>query len=197
MSVLKARVSGAWQDTAQVGKVRYGGEWLDYGSPVDPGPTLEALTWPNPPTLTDGDDNETYNLGTQFYVLEPVLCYGIEWEVPDTVETPPGGTHVAGLWDLAPLRLAVADFVPVPGTTQRILFEEPVLLAAAPVEYVASVLTIHYSYSAPTPGSGWTVKSPSENVWHETSKLSGTSDPSTIPSGAQNAWYFISPLVAV
>jgi hypothetical protein len=195
MSTAKVRVSGAWVDTELTGKHRVAGAWEDFGP--SGGPTLETLSWPSPPSLTDGDDGENYSMGALFHLLESKLCYGVEWKVPDTVVNPSSGTHAVALWDLAPIRLAYKTFTPVPGTVQQIIFDTPVSLLAAPSEYLVSVLTRHYSFRAPSPSSDWLVESPSLNIRHNSSRLSATSDPTTIPGGSFNAWYYVSPIMEV
>lgn len=154
---------------------------------------IEALAWPDPPTLTDGDDDTVYNMGTQFHVLEAVLCSGVQWEVPDTVQDPPGG-HVAALWNAdTATRLAFVNFTPVPNTLQSIPFAPGDEVALAPgVNYLVSILTEHYSFRAAT--IPWLVESPSLNLRADSSKLSTTSDPTTFPGGTFAAWYYISPL---
>lgn len=193
MSTAKARISGAWVDTTIEGSARISGAWVPYG-PTG-GPSYESLAWPSEPSLTDGNDNENYAMGAQFHLLAAKLCYGVRWRVPDTVVNPSSGTHAVAIWDLAPTRLAYKTFTPVPGGYQDILFDTPISLSAAPVEYVASVLTRHYSFRVPSPSSGWLVESPSLNVRHDLSRLSSTSDPTTIPGGAFNAWYYVSPII--
>lgn len=195
MSIMKARVSGAWVDSDRVGSVRVSGDTIPFGPSGSP--DLETLAWPNPPTLTDGDDGENYVMGAVFHLLAPKLCYGVEWRVPDTVVNPTSGTHAVALWDLAPIRLAYQPFTPIPGTVQQVLFDTPVALVAAPAEFVVSVLTRHYSFRSPTPSSDWLVESPSLNIRHNSSRLSTTSDPNTIPGGAFNAWYYVSPIMEV
>lgn len=193
MSIMKVRSGGLWVDTDKTGSVRYQGATEPY-APAG-GPSTETLAWPSEPTLTDGNDNENYVMGAQFHLLQGKLCYGVRWKVPDSVENPSSGTHAVALWDLAPLRLAYKTFTPVPGGYQDILFDTPVALLAAPVEYVVSVLTRHYSFRTPSPTSGWLVESPSLNIRHDLSKLSASSDPTTFPGGAFSAWYYVSPIM--
>lgn len=201
MSTGKARVSGAWVDTALEGSARISGAWVPYG-PTG-GPSYESVTWPNLPTNTDAIDGPTdyYALGAQFHLLTGKLCYGLRWRVPDTAPNPGAIPLTAALWSVATNdQLAVEDIIAVPGGFQDILWDTPVALSGAPAEYVVSVFTHHYTYSAPTPGSGWLVESPTLNIRHDGSRLTGprTDLPTTLSGwGAFNTWYYISPLIEI
>lgn len=196
---LKARVGGAWVDTDQVGAVRVAGAWVPFAPPS--GPSYETLDWPNPPTETDANDGAGayYALGAQFHLVTGKACLGVEWRVPDSAPDPGALSHRAALWDVATNNLLTSkSFAPVPGGDQEIMWDAPVVLDGAPAEYVVSVYTWHYVYSAPTPGSGWLVRSPSLNVRHEGSRLTGPrlDYPTTLSGwGAFNTWYYIAPLI--
>jgi hypothetical protein len=198
----KNRVAGAWVDSEAVGAVRVSGAWVPFGP--DGGPTYEALTWPNPPTETDGDDGGSayYALGAQFHLLVAKPCYGIQWRVPDNVPNPGANPITAALWEVSTNdQLAIKTITPTPGGFEEFLWTGgPVSLSAAPAEYVVSVYTHHYTFSAPTPGSGWLVESPSLNVRHDASRLTGPrpDPPSTLSGwGSFNTWYYISPLIGL
>ncbi|MEV6344133.1 DUF4082 domain-containing protein [Actinoplanes sp. NPDC051851] len=158
---------------------------------------VEYLTWPNEPTLTNGyDGSNSYSMGIKFTLTAASACPGVRWRVPDSLESPAGGTHVVSVWDrLTETRLAYKEFTPVAGGYQNILFDTPLSLSAG-TEYVASVHTVHYVYSAPTPTSGWTLQSPSGVLQATESKLAiSDSGPATYPSGSYSAWYYVSPLI--
>lgn len=194
--LLKARVSGAWVDTEATGAVRLGGVTVPFG-PEPGGPTLESVTWPDPPTLTNADDNTTYTMGIRFSLVTAKLCYGITWRVPDAVApTQFIGDHLAALWEVAgETRLAAQVFTPVPGGEQQILFAEPVALSAGPVQYVASVHTRRYVFRN---GGGVWPTSPSGNVVTDQGKLVADSPPTVYPGGTFGTpWYYVSPLVEV
>lgn len=195
---MKVRTGGAWVDTGQAGTVWVDGQAVPFGAP--PGPVYESLTWPNPvPNLTDAvDPGYTYNMGIRFHLLAARPCHGIRWRAPDTAPGPLGGPHVAAVWNpTGESRIAFKDFTAVPGDYQDILFDDPVDLAAAPQEYIASVFTAHYVHRAPTPPSGWLVESPSANVRGNMGKLSSTSTATGFPAANFESWYYVSPLVAV
>ncbi len=200
--IAKIRDGGAWVNTNLVGKVGYAGSTVAFAPPG--GPSYESLSWPNPPTGTDGVDGPTdyYALGAQFHLLVGKPCYGIRWRVPDNAPAPSGFSISAALWDVATNnQLAVENITPTPGGTHDFLWTAgPVSLSAAPAEYVVSVFTHHYTFSAPTPPSSWLVESPSLNVRHEQSRLTGPRpDPPTTLSGwgAFNNWYYIAPLIGL
>lgn len=197
MSSAKIRVGGAWVDTTLAGAVRFGGTWVSFGPPTG-GPVYESLAWPDVPSSADNVDGaETYNMGIRFTVLAAKLCYGIEWWVPESVEDPANGGHVASLWTVVgETRIGAKPFVAAPGTIQRILFDAPVPLAAG-VFYTAAIYTRHYTFRTPNPVSGWTVESPSHNVVADRSQLAATADPLTYPASNFNGWYYIAPLVEV
>lgn len=160
---------------------------------------VEALTFPDPPTETDLEDGgQAYNMGIRFSLGEAGPCPGIEWRVPDSVSTPPGGTHVASLWLVdTGARVAAVDFDPsaAVGTKLQIPFAEPIDLAAA-TEYVAAVYTVHYVF---TTGTGnLPATSPSGNITGDQGRLAtwaGGGNPGTYPGDPFNAVYHVSPLI--
>lgn len=196
MTAAKIRVGGAWVDATKAGKVRIAGNWVDFG-PAG-GPTLEGISWPNEPTSLNLDDGggSFYNMGLGFYLLAAKTCYGARWRVPTSAPAPTGG-HCVSLWDRAAGTLMeTKDFTPVAGGYQDVLFDTPRALAASPTQYVITVFTFHYVYSAPTPPSTWTLKSPSLNLVAEEGRLNAGSK-NTYPGSTPNAWYYVSPLVEV
>lgn len=155
----------------------------------------EGLAWAANPSATDlADVGATYNMGIRFALVEGADCVGIRWRVPDTVSTPPGGTHVASVWSVVgETRLRSKDFTPVPGGFQDILFDTPVTLSAA-TNYVAAVHTQHYVFRA---SGGVFPSSASGNITSDESRLVANDDPATYPSSSGSALYYVSPLVAV
>jgi hypothetical protein len=195
MSTAKARVAGTWVDTNLAGYARVTGAWQEFGPEIS-GPAYESIMWPNEPSIADADDGADYNMGLRFHLLQSKLCYGVRWRVPSAVENPAGG-HVASIWDrVTETRLAFKSFVPVPGGYQDILFDTPILLDAAPSEYVASMFTRHYVFSPTTPSVDWLVQSPSLNVRGDLGKLSA-GNAGTYPASNFNSWYYVSPLIGV
>lgn len=185
-----------WVDTDAVGYVRDGGVWVPFGP--EGGPVYEGINWPYPPSLTDADDGQPYEMGIRFHLLAPKACVGARWRVPDSLIAPTGGIYYATLWYALNEQMAATKaFVPVPGGYQDILFDTPVDLDASPTEYVVSVYTRKYVYATPpTPGDTWEVTSASGNVVGTKGQLalSGTHE---YPGSTFNGLYYVSPLVAV
>jgi uncharacterized protein DUF4082 len=157
---------------------------------------FEALTFPQPPTLPNGNDgNQDYNLGYRFSAAEAVPCVGVRWvRTPDAItSTPNGGTHVAALWTVVgETRLRFANFVPVPASdNQDALFPEPYVLEPGTL-YVVSIFSRDYVYRA---SGGVQTSSPSGTLVADEGKLSSSGDPTTFPASTQAAWYYISPLI--
>jgi hypothetical protein len=156
---------------------------------------LEALDWPDPPASTDLNDDATYTMGIRFTVSEAVPCPGVEWSrVPDSVSTPPvAGAHLATLWDAgSEEQLAAAEFTPIPGTLQQIIFDTPVPLIAGPT-YVAAVHTRHYVFRN---GGGEWPTSLSGILVSDQGKLVASDDPDVYPSGTFGTpWYYVSPII--
>ena len=192
--LLKARVSGAWVDTEAMGAVRVGGVTVPFGP--SGGPTLEDVTWPDPPASTNLDDGDAYTMGIRFSLTAAKPIYGITWRVPDSVTTPAGGNHVATLWAVSDESLlATINFTPVPGGEQQILFSAPYTPLAAPVQYVAAVHTRKYVFRN---GGGIWPTSPSGNVITDQGKLVVNNNPAVYPGGTFGTpWYYVSPLVEV
>lgn len=197
MSLAKVRVAGAWVDSPNFkGAVRVGGSWVDFGPS---GATYERLTFPDPPTLLNGNDsNQDYNLGLRFSVDVPSLCYGVSWiRTPNAItSTPSGGSHVAALWSVdTEARLEFKNFTPVAASdNQDVLFDTPFSLSASPTLYVISIFTRDYVYRA---SGGVELVSPSGNIQADVGRLSANVSPLVYPSNAQAAYYYISPLVGV
>lgn len=194
MGLLRARVSGAWVDTDQVGSARVSGSWVDFGPS---GPSTEVVNWINPPTLTNGDDSTTYNMGCAFTVTHDTECFGVEWRVPDTLTAPSGGVYTASLWAVSPNILRrTKTFTPVAGSTQRILFDSSYILNTSEGSgYIVSVVTRSYSFRS-APGQ-FPFLSPSSNVSVSIGKLSETSDVNTIPGSNFESIFYISPVTSV
>jgi hypothetical protein len=195
--VAKVRDGGIWVGTTLVGTVGYDGDTLAFGPPG--GPTYEALTFPDPPTLTNGNDgNQDYNLGIRFSVDEEVTCYGVQWvRTPDAItSTPNGGSHVAAVWTSdTEIRVAFKNFVPTPATDNfNVLFDTPITLSPGPQLYVVSIFSRDYVYRA---SGGVEVTSPSGMVQADQGKLASNIDPLTFPASNQAAYYYVSPLIGV
>jgi hypothetical protein len=197
MGLMRTRSGGVWVDTDQAGYARLNNAWTDYG-PDDTPATYEALSWPNPtPNLIDQSDgpNAYYNLGMKFRINAAKLCYGVQWRVPFTSPDPTPYVHTAALWlRVTETRLAVKQFTPTPNQYQDILFDTPVMLDAAPEEYVVSVFSWHYVHRAPVPSEDWIIYSPSGNILGYQGRLS-EGNPDAFPSSAFNALYYVSPIV--
>lgn len=153
----------------------------------------EGLSWPQTPSSTDlVDPGSTYNMGIRFHLNTPATCVGVRWRVPDSVSTPPGGTHVVSIWTVAgETRIATENVTPTPGGDQDFLFTTPVALSAA-TNYVAAVHTQHYVFRAS--GGTWP-SSPSGNIVSDESRLTANDAAATYPSSAGSAWYYVSPLI--
>jgi hypothetical protein len=157
----------------------------------------ETLVFPDPPTLTNGNDsNQDYNLGIRFSVDEAVPCVGVRWvRTPDSVAaTPNGGSWVAAIWAVVgETRIAFKNFTPTPATDDfDVLFDAPVMLEAAPTLYVASIFSRDYVYRQ---WLGGDASSPSGMVQGDEGRLSSSGDPTTYPSQQQAARYFVSPII--
>lgn len=152
----------------------------------------EALAWPSPPTSTDLDDaGQSYGMGCAFTVSEAVECTGIRWRVPDTVSSPPGGTHVAAVF-VDGVRQRFANFTPVPGGDQDITFSSPVTLNPGEA-CVAAVFTVHYTFRA---GAAiFPVSTPGGQATATASRLTATSTSSDLPDVAGTAIFYVSPII--
>jgi hypothetical protein len=157
----------------------------------------EYLVFPIEPTSPDlVDGTQAYNMGIRFSSLAARLCYGVRWRVPDTVETPPGGTHAVSLWSQdSETRLAYKEFTPVPGGYQDILFDTPYLMDPNPALYVAAVYTVHYVFSNRTVPE---VFSPSGNLGGDLGRLAAfNGGAATAPFPGEQfgtPWYYVSPI---
>lgn len=153
----------------------------------------EALAWALPPVSTDNNDGgQAYSMGIKFHPTEDLPCAGIEWRVPDTVSAPPGALHTVSLYQaLGQILVAQAEFTPVPGTTQRVLFTTPVPLEAG-LDYVAAVYTVHYVYRA----SGNVYPStPSGKVVSDEGRLLASAGGPAFPNSATGLLFYVSPVV--
>lgn len=157
----------------------------------------EALVYPDPPTLTNGNDgNQDYNLGIRFSVDASVPCVGVRWvRTPDSVAaTPNGGTWVAAVWAVVgETRVAFKNFTPTPATDNfDVLFDDPVMLDPLPTLYVVSIFSRDYVYRN---SGNVQVDSPSGMIQADEGKLASSSNPLTFPASNQSAYYYISPIV--
>lgn len=156
---------------------------------------VEALAWPLPPADTDENDGtQAYNMGVEFSLVAATPLPGIEWRVPDTLATPPGGTHTVAIWNKdTATRLAYKEIVPTPGATERYLFDTPVS-GLTGVNYFAVVYTNHYVFRVSNPAG---VTSPSGNIVAGPGGIApwnggGASAP--MPNDGSTLTFYISPL---
>jgi hypothetical protein len=196
MSAYMVRLGGEWVETPLVGKTRLSGVDIPFGGGGEE-PTYEALTFPEPPNLTDAHDGtDSYNMGVRFHVEEDAPCVGVYWRVPDSVATPPppgDGVHVAALWTVTgETRVALKEFLPDPGENQDILFDAPYGLTAD-VQYVASIFTVHYTHRS----GSFPISTPSGNGIGAVGKLTLTSFAGTFPASDNGAFFYISPLIGL
>lgn len=167
----------------------------------------ETLSWPYPPTLTNGyDSGQAYSLGTRFTVTVGQPCHGVEWRVPDSTDNPPDAFYNITLWDVATqaiLRQTVllAPYAPVAGGYQQFLFRDgsdapnPYNLVAG-TEYVVTVHTRRYTFSTPDePPSTWEVFSPSGQMRAFQSHLIPSGSTNLFPVDTYHAWYYVSPII--
>lgn len=190
------RSGSTWVQSGKFGKARLNSTDY-YFAPPGGGPTYEAVTLGSP-TLTDlVDGAQAYNMGMEFSLVAGKDAYGVQWRVPDTVETPPGGAHAVAIWnDDTDVRLAYKEFIPTPGLLQDVLFDVPVALPNG-VNYLATVYTIHYVFKAGAP-SGLT--SPSGNIVAGTGRLAsynGGASTAPKPDASFSSTYHVSPLMGV
>lgn len=158
----------------------------------------EALVYPDPPTLTNGNDgNQDYNLGIRFSVDEAKSCVGVRWvRTPDSVAaTPSGGTWVAAIWTVVgETRIAFKNFTPPAATDDfDVLFDDPIVLDPLPTLYVVSIFTRDYTFRASFGGSE--IFSPSGMMQADEGRLSANVDPLTYPSSVQASHYYLSPII--
>jgi hypothetical protein len=195
MTAVKVWTGSAWVDSQITEKVWTGSAYVTF-APAG-GPSYEAVTWGTTPSSTDNNDGgQAYNMGVRFSVANAKQGLGIRWRVPDTVSTPPGGTHAAGLYVDGGSRIAYQAFTPVPGGNQDILFTTPVTLSPG-TWYVAGVYTVHYVFRSGSP-SGLT--SPSGNVVVDAGRLrtdNGGASGSGYPDQTFSTTYYVSPIVEV
>lgn len=163
----------------------------------------ETITFPIEPTSTDlVDGTQAYNMGMRFSTAASRLCYGVRWRVPDSVATPPGGTHAVSIWseDLG-TRLAYQEFTPVPGGYQDVFFLDglgdpaPITIDTSNSYYVAAVYTIHYVFATRTVTP---VLSPSGNLSGDLGRLAAYNGGAvTAPFPADQfgtPWYYVAPI---
>jgi hypothetical protein len=158
---------------------------------------LEALVWPAEPADTDEvDGSQAYNMGVRFTVPADIPCAGVRWRVPDALATPPGGSHQASIWRTGDeAKLAAANFVPVAGGYQDVLFETPITLVTGQ-SYVAAVYTLHYVYRAS--GGIWP-STPSGSAVADEGRLrdfnGGPDVVGAFPGAPTGLMFYVSPLV--
>jgi len=157
----------------------------------------ETLTFPDPPTLTNGNDaNQDYGLGLRFSVDEAVPCVGVRWvRTPDSVAATPNlGSWVASVWTVVgETRIAFKNFTPTPATDNfDVLFDDPVMLDPSPTLYVVSIFSRDYVYRA---SGGIELVSPSGMMQADQGKLAASGDPTTFPASNQASFYFVSPII--
>lgn len=157
----------------------------------------ETLVYPDPPTLTNGNDgNQDYNLGIRFSVDEAKPCVGVRWvRTPDSVAaTPNGGTWVAAIWTVVgETRIATKNFTPTAATDDfDVLFDDPIMLDPLPTLYVVSIFTRDYVYRN---SGNAQVDSPSGMIQADEGKLAASGDPLTYPASNQSAYYYLSPII--
>jgi hypothetical protein len=158
----------------------------------------ETLVYPDPPTLTNGNDgNQDYNLGLRFSVDEAVPCVGVRWvRTPDSVAaTPNGGTWVAAIWTVVgETRIAFKNFTPTAATDDfDVLFDDPIVLDPLPTLYVVSIFTRDYTFRATV--SGNEIFSPSGMMQADEGRLAASGDPTSYPSSVQASRYYMSPII--
>jgi hypothetical protein len=199
MGTFKARVNGEWVETEVSGSIRVGGVTIDFGPEEPPTDLYESLAWDLEPAGTNFEDpGETYNMGIRFGLVAAKPCYGIRWRVPDTLNTPPGGSHIVSLWRNSNQSLiAYKNIDPTPGGYQNFLFDTPTDPLATDDFYVASVYTKRYSFRA---SDGTYPTSPSGNVIADEGRLKADNSGSVnqlYPAAAFSAIYYVSPLMGI
>ncbi len=159
----------------------------------------EVIEWTTPePTTTDAyDTGQAYNLGRQFTLLDGETVEGVQWRVPDTLLTPPGGTHAAGLWDAGTsTRLAYVEISPTPGDFESFAFDPgDVYTASGDTQLIVSIYTYHYVFSS---GADVGAETPSGSAVAGDSLLAAyNSDAATAPApiSTSGANFYISPVV--
>jgi hypothetical protein len=195
VTAVKVWQSGAWVESSTPDKVWAGGAWVAF---APAGGTDEVLAWAAEPSNTDADDgSQAYNMGVLFTLVASKNCIGVQWRVPDTTPSPPGGTHAVSIWDdVGASRIAYKEFTPVPGGYQRILFDSPVALTLA-TAYVAAVYTNHYSFRSGTPAG---TTSPSGNIVAGAGRLAAYNSGAASapqPTDSFTSIYYVSPIVEV
>lgn len=152
----------------------------------------EALVFPGPPSLTNGNDDTDYTLGLRFGLVAPQDCSGIVWErTPDVVShTPSGGQWIATLWnwDTQTIIEAVV-FTPLAAIRQEIPFVSNHSLASG-VNYAATIFTRDYVFLAKTGGD---ISTPSGNAIADVGVIGVNPSPTNFPASQPSSWYFISP----
>lgn len=152
----------------------------------------EALVWPGPPSLTNGNDDTDYTLGVRFSLVAPQDCSGIVWErTPDVVShTPTGGQWVATLWNWdSQTILAAIAFTPIAGVRQEVPFVAPVALTTG-INYAATVFTRDYVFLT---GGGGDLFTPSLNAAADVGVIGVNPSPLSFPASLPSSWYFIGP----
>lgn len=156
----------------------------------------EALVWPGPPSLTNGNDDTDYNLGCRFSLVAPQGCSGVVWErTPDVVtHTPTGGQWFATLWNWdTQAILAQVPFTPLAAVRQEVPFGVTVPLVNG-VNYATTVFTRDYVFLA---SGGLDISTPSGNAIADIGVIGVSTDPDAYPGGTPASWYFIGPRMEV
>jgi hypothetical protein len=158
----------------------------------------EAIAWASPPQDTDEvDGTQNYNMGRVFTLTEDLPVVGVQWRVPDTLETPAGGTHGIALWDATTnTRLAFKAVNPTPGGIENFLFDEVDFHDGLTSEtLLASIYTNHYVYRA---GAAIGSTSPSGAVVAGESRLLDTNAgaaSAAFPAAPTTLNFYVSPIV--
>jgi hypothetical protein len=180
-------------DSTKSGKVLVGS--FDFTFAPAGGATPEAVAWPDPPSLLDAEDSDTYNMGLEFSITagSDGSWVGNEWNpAPLTNVAPAGGSYIAKAWNSDTTELASKIFTPTPGVKNQVMFDTPVTVTPG-VSYIASMYTKRYVFLS---NIVWNQTSPSGRIHADKGRLtSDNSGVGTFPGGSYQAIYFISPLI--
>jgi len=195
--VAKVWNGSAWVASNLSGKARTGSFDFAFAPPAG-GPAYEGFAWPDPPTLTNGNDSgQIYTMGTMYSLVAQQPHYGVRWTVPTVLTSAPTGGWVASIWkDSDGSLLASKTFNPVghEGTDLDVLFDASINPPIGQY-FIATVCTRDYTFRSRSIG-GDICTSPSGNVIANASRLAGTSG-NAFPSGTFAAVYYVSPLIGV
>jgi hypothetical protein len=142
MSILKARVSGAWADTDTVGAARLSGAWEPFGSD-DEEPVGESLFTSQVPTVTNADNGNALHVGTYFTPAVDGTVTAIRWYPPTTAQS---GVKAALIRTSDSVKVGAdvtfSGSIAGPGWVQ-VALASPVAVAAG-TQYAAVVRTPRY-----------------------------------------------------